>query len=358
VGVMPAELLTWVRRGSHPVWQAPLVQTRRLTASLAVGLVALAGVAGCRTSPDVAAYVGHDEVTVDQLQAAVDERLDDPALAAATKGREAEFTRLVLTRLVQAEVYDQVARRYAVTVDDGDVQARLEQLLGGEDPETLYAQAAAQGVARADVLETVRQQLVRREVAEAEGLAGGLSEEQLRSDYQAALPFLSQVRLGYVTVPDQAAADAAVAALQADPGAYPALAAQYPGATTLPEVSTRAPDQVPTPLADPVAAAAPNSAFSLTVPDVPGVVVVFVGEPAVPTFEEARPQLEQAAEEKVDQAAQQLVTDVRADLDVTVNPRYGVLQDGAIVPDDSGVVHLLDAANDTGGGTGTAAAGN
>ena len=131
------------------------VQTRRLTASLAV-LVALAGVAGCRTDPSVAAYVGEEQVTVDELETAVDSRLEDPALAEAATGREDEFTRLVLTRLVQAELYDRFAERYGVTVDDGDVQARLDELLAGEDPEAVYAQAASQGVARAYVRETVR----------------------------------------------------------------------------------------------------------------------------------------------------------------------------------------------------------
>ncbi len=336
------------------LWHAPLVQKRRLTASLAVGLVALAGVAGCRSDPSVAAYVGDEQVTVDELQTAVDTRLEDPALAEAAAGREDEFTRLVLTRLVTAELYDRVAQRYGITVDDAEVQARLDELLAGEDPEAVYAQAAAQGVARADVFETVRQQLLRQRVAESQGLAGELGEEELRAAYEQQAPSLAQVRLGYVNVPDQAAADAAVAALNADPGAYPAIAAQYPGQATLPEVTTRAPADVPAPLADVVGSAAPNSATSLTVPDLPGVLVVFVGEPAVPSFEEARPDLEEAALADADAAAQELVADVRAGIDVTVNPRYGTIEDGAVVPSDDGVVDLLEEA----GGTAPAAAGD
>jgi hypothetical protein len=336
------------------LWHARSVQKRRLTASLAVGLVALAGVAGCRSDPSVAAYVGDEQVTVDELQTAVDTRLEDPALAQAATGREDEFTRLVLTRLVTAEVYDRVAQRYGVTVDDADVQARLDELLAGEDPEAVYAQAAAQGVARADVFETVRQQLLRQRVAESQGLAGEPSEEELRAAYEQQAPSLAQVRLGYVNVPDQAAADAAVATLNADPGAYPTIAAQYPGQATLPEVTARAPADVPAPLADVVSGAAPNSATSLTVPDLPGVLVVFVGEPAVPSFEEVRPDLEEAARADADAAAQELVTDVRADIDVTVNPRYGVIEDGAVVPSGDGVVDLLEEA----GGTAPAAAGD
>jgi peptidyl-prolyl cis-trans isomerase SurA len=330
------------------------VRTPRLTTTLAVGLAALATVAGCRTSPDVAAYVGDAQVTVNELQSAVDERLANADLAAATEGREAEFTRLVLTRMVQAEVYARAAAQYGVTVDDADVQARIDELIGDQDPEQVYAQAAAQGVGRDDVFETVRQQMVRQAIAAEQGVDAGLSEEELRADYEEQLPGLSQVQLGYVTVPDQAAADAAVATLQADPAAYPALAAQYPGSTTLPQVQPRSPDQVPTVIADQVTAAAPNTAFSTTVSELPGVLVVFVGEPVAPSFEEVRPQLEQAAQAEADSAAQQLVTDVQDGLDITVNPRFGVLDEGQVVPDEGGVVDLLDDAE----GTGAAAAGD
>lgn len=339
--------------GEAGLWHARVVHTRRLTASLAVGLVALAGVAGCRSDPSVAAYVGDEQVSVDELQAAVDARLEDPALASAATGREDELTRLVLGRLVGAELYDRVAQRYGVTVDDGEVRARLDELLAGEDPETVYAQAAAQGVGRADVFETVRQQVVRQRIAASQGL-GGVSEEQLRAAYTEALPSLSQVRLGYVNVPDQAAADAAVAALRADPGAYPGIAAQFPGQATLPEVTPRSPQDVPPPIADAVAAAAPGTATSLTVPGLPGVLVLFVGEPVVPTFEEARPQLLEGARAEADAAAEQLVEQARAEVEITVNPRFGALEEGAIVPFDDGVVDLLEEA----GGTLPAAAGN
>jgi hypothetical protein len=339
---VPAPCVTPVVAPSHSV------RTRRLTTTLAVGLAALAAVSGCRTSPSVAAYVGDEQVTVAELESAVDERLENPDLAAATQGREDEFTRLVLTRMVQTEVYAQAAEQFGVAVDDADVQARIDELIGDQDPEQVYAQAAAQGVGRADVFETVRQQLVRQRIAAEEGVDAGVSEEELRADYAEQLPGLSRVQLGYVTVPDQAAADAAVATLQADPAAYPAVAAQYPGDTTLPQVQPRGREEVPTVIADQVTAAAPNTAFSTTVSELPGVLVVFVGEPLAPSFEEVRPQLEQAAQAEVDTAAQQLVTDVRDGLDITVNPRFGVLDEGQVVPDDSGVVDLLDAAGDTG----------
>jgi peptidyl-prolyl cis-trans isomerase SurA len=77
------------------------------------------------------------------------------------------------------------------------------------------------------------------------------------------------------------------------------------------------------------------------------VVVTFVAGTVYPTFEEVRPDLEKEAAAQVDQAATTLIDDVRKGLDVTVNPRFGVLQDGKLVPDSGGVVDILgdDAAS-------------
>ena len=54
---------------------------RTLLAGLAVTL-AVTGLGGCRTAPTVAAYVGSDEIGVDDLDAAVAQRTAEPAVAA------------------------------------------------------------------------------------------------------------------------------------------------------------------------------------------------------------------------------------------------------------------------------------
>jgi peptidyl-prolyl cis-trans isomerase SurA len=71
-----------------------------------------------------------------------------------------------------------------------------------------------------------------------------------------------------------------------------------------------------------------------------GVIVGFVDP--YPPFEEVRPQLEQQAADAAAQAGTALVEEVRSDLDVTVNPRFGVLKEGRLVPDGNGVVDLLE----------------
>jgi hypothetical protein len=303
--------------------------------------VTVSGLSACRTSPNVAAYVGDEQVTVTELDSAVTERLADKDIAAYADGKPDEFTRRVLSLLVQEEVYAAASERYDVQVTNDDVRARIAELLGSDNPDDVYSQLAQQGIGREDVFENVRQQLLRQRIAAAEGKAGGLDTAALQAAYDAARAGLAQVSFGYITVPDDATAAAVLAQLTADPASYAALAAQYPGPSTLPALETRAPDKVPSVLAQGIAAAAPNTGFSTAVPEAGGVVVTFVAGTVYPTFEEARPDLEKQAADRADQAGTSIIDGVRKDLGVTVNPRYGVLQDGKLVPGDTGVVDIL-----------------
>jgi peptidyl-prolyl cis-trans isomerase SurA len=314
--------------------------------------VAVSGVTACRTSPSVAAYVGDEQVTVAELDTAVEERTADEDIAAFASNAPEEFDRQVLNLLVQTEVHAAAAEQYGVEVTDAQVRSRIDELLGEDDPDTVFSQLAQQGISREDVLETIRQQLIRREIALAEGQVEEPSDEELGAQYENAREGLAEVRFGYITVPDQATADALVTQLQADPSRYAGFAAQFPGQTTLPEIDQRGLGDVPGPIAEQVAAAQPNTAFAVTVDDVPGVIVTFVEGVTYPTFEELRPQLEQQFVEQADAAGTELVNGVREDLDVTVNPRFGTLdENGELVPGGGGVVQLLeDQAAD--GGTG------
>ena len=324
------------------MWQPRGVQIRRLTAVAAAG-IALVGLAGCRTSPNVAAYVGDEQVTVSELEAAIEERRADPAIAEFADTGAETFTRRVLTGLVEDEVHATAAERYGVEVTGDDVRDRIDELLGDDDPTAVFAELAAQGVSRQDVFSSVEQQLVRLRIAEAEDLAAGLEEDALRARYDEIAPQQAEYSLGYITVPDQGAADEAVAALEDDPAAYAELAEQFPGETTLPEPQTVPTQEVPPPFAEQVAEAEPGSAFAIPVEGVDGVVVVFVADVTLPTFEELRPQLEQEAAGQAEEAVQQLLDEVREDLGIVINPRYGTFDEGAIREGGSDVVEILGA---------------
>ncbi len=322
------------------MWQPRGVQIRRLTAAAVAGL-ALAGLAGCRTAPSVAAYVGDARVTVAELESAVEDRLADPAIEEFAAGDPDGYTRQVLTRLVQDQVHTEAAERYGIEVTRPEVRDRLDQLLEGQDQEQVFAGLAAQGLSREDAFFLVRQQLVRLAIAEEEGLTGPLSEEALRERYEQSTADAAQIDFGYITVPDQRTAQQVVAALEANPDRYDELADRYAGTYTLAQVESRPLDQIPGPLAEQAAEAEPGTAFAVPVEETGGIVVGFRAPAA--SFEDVRPQLEQEASGEVEQAVAPVLEDVREDLDVVVNPAYGDLQDdGQVQPADGGVVDILE----------------
>lgn len=336
---------------------------RILLAGSAVAL-AVTGLAGCRTSPTVAAYVGNRTISVGTVDAAVAAREHaDPAVAAYAKAHQAAFTRQVLTFLVTDDVYNAVSDRYRVRVSDDAVRARITTLLAGNDPAQVYGQLAAQGIGRRDVFENVRQQLVRQQVATKAGLSDALSESALQARYQQVRSSLAERQFGYITVPDQATADAVLAQLNGNPAAYPTVAAQHAGTYTLPALQPQTADQVPSALATGFKSAAPNTGYAVPVPQV-GVVVVYVGDTVYPAYAEVRGQLQQEAQSAIDTKAQQLVDTIRTKLPVTVNPRYGALEKGSVAEPSGGVVDILGsgsssaAASSSGtpasGGSGTA----
>ena len=303
--------------------------------------VAVSGLSACRTSPNVAAYVGESTVSVSELDEAVADRLTDERVAAFAANDEAGFTRRVLSLLVQEEVYAEAAERYDVQVSDSDVRARVDELLGEDDPDEVYAQLADQGISRQDVVENVRQLLTRERIAESEGQAEGLDDAALQARYEETRESLGELSFGYIAVPDQPTADAVLAQLTANPAGYEAVAAQYPGSYTLPALESRAAEELPDVLAEGITGAAPNTGFTTPVPETGGIVVTFVAGTVYPSFEEVRPQLEQEATQAAEQAGTELVAEVRSDLGVTVNPRFGVLEDARLVPAEGGVVDIL-----------------
>ena len=65
--------------------------------------------------------------------------------------------------------------------------------------------------------------------------------------------------------PDEATAQQVVTALQAQPGRYAEFAARFAGDFTLPAVQPTAAADIPPPLAEQAAAAAPGTAFAVPV---------------------------------------------------------------------------------------------
>jgi peptidyl-prolyl cis-trans isomerase SurA len=316
------------------------VLKRRVPRVLVTGFlltVAVSGLSACRTSPTVAAYVGDERVTIAELESAIAERRSDPEIDAFATTDPGAFARRVLSLLVDEQVHAAAAQRYDIDVGNDDVRARIDQLLGEDDPEAVFGQLAAQGIGEADVFENVRQQLIRQELA-AEGGADAPGEEALRARYGEVRNSLGEYSFGYIATPDAAAAQAVLGQLTADPASYAAVAAQYPDALTMTALESRAEAdlaQLPARLVEGITTAAPNTGFTVPGPDPGQVVVVFVAGTVYPPFEEVRPQLEQEAEETADAAGTEVVEDVRSDLRVRLNPRFDE-------PGENSVVDILE----------------
>jgi peptidyl-prolyl cis-trans isomerase SurA len=342
------------------MWESPGVLKRRVPRLLVTGFllaVAVGGLSGCRTSPNVAAYVGQEQITVAQLDSAVDERLADNDVAAYAKAHGAAFRRQVLTSLIDRKVFAEAARRYGVTVGDGEVRSRYAELLAARntDAATLEKSAAQSGASPGDILDQVRDIVVLEKIATATGKGDPLTETALQQRYQQELPSLTQKEVGLIQVADQPAADAVLAQLVADPTAYPTVAAANPGQNTLPALQVLDTTQLPSQVASQIQAAAPNTGFTVPLQG-SGVVVVFVGNSVTPAYAEVRPKLVEEAATSVDKAGASLVSKVRSGMRLTVNPRYGVFKGGSVTEPTGGLVDILgtsaSAAPSTGGAGG------
>lgn len=316
----------------------------RRTAALALTVLALAG---CRTSPGVAAYVGEQTITTDQLETTVAGGLAESSVAEIFAGQEAEYRRMVLQELIATEVYQAAAAKYDVSVTEGEVDDRLAQIFLTQDEEQFYAAQAEQGVTSDNVREQVRRFILGEKIAEAAGLDEALSEEALTRRYDEVSGEFEQIRLGFITVADQATADAVLAELVADPGAYPALAEQYAGQNTLPEITPVTLTEIGPQLGPLTAETEAGQGYTLPLEQTGEVAVGFVAEIVVPGFEELRPTLEQQAGEQVQADLSAELTAVRQSLDIEVNPRYGSLDEaGELVVDDRDVVSVVDEPAD------------
>ncbi len=310
-------------------------------------LVALGGLAGCRTEPSVAAYVGDLVITTDQLAEAIDERMADENIAAVVEPGDADYQRAVLSQLVQQAVYRILSDNYDISITDRDVDVKLEELLAdAQSPEAVYAQLAAeQQLSEIDIRENVRQAMVREEIAAVEGLDGAIQTAALRERYEEVKDQLSVIELGFITVPDQPTADATLAALLADPASYPQQAATYANPYTQPTLVSSPLAEIPAELVPSVLQTGVGQGFTVAIPRTGGIVVGYVASLDVPPFVDVEDDLRAEASGGVDAAVGDLVTAFVSELDIDINPRYGSFDQGQVVPaTDGGVVRILEGA--------------
>lgn len=100
---------------------------RRLLAVAAVPLL-LIGLSSCRSDPTVAAYVGDDEITLDQIDSYYDKAAQDPVSSQLVSENRGEIKPRLVSMLVFIELLREAADDAGVPVTAGDVAQTKTQI--------------------------------------------------------------------------------------------------------------------------------------------------------------------------------------------------------------------------------------
>ena len=305
--------------------------TRRTAAAASLAAVlALSACGGGQVRSGAAALVGDQRLSTADLGDTVTAALAAPGVAQEITSDVPGYQRSVLSEFITVEIVEEAARRAGVELDQAAVDAEyaaLVEQVGGE--EALAEQAAMAGLDDERVRAIARNRALTEALADALVPAGGVDRAELQAAYDAGE--YDQVRVAVVVLPSLAEAQALLPeAAAADPEAFAALATarsidQASGAEggdlgLQPRSAFEQAGQVA--LGEQAFAAAPGATFVTEVPQGGAVVRVLARETT--TLQEATPELvAQLQQPERDAAVEAAVREAAADLDITVNPRFG-----------------------------------
>ncbi|CAA9336811.1 MAG: hypothetical protein AVDCRST_MAG16-1624 [uncultured Frankineae bacterium] len=205
-----------------------MIRSSRLAAATALAVLLLSGCGSASLRPGAAAVVGEERIPADRLTAVVERGLSDPQAAEALGQDRAAFQRQTLGRLINREVLQAAAEREGVTVDQGDVDALLQQAISAAGSrEAVEAQVAQNGISKQDLPGVVRDAVLEQALADELTKDEQVTDEQLQEQYAQGLAQYDQVRSRHILVADEAQARAILAQVQADPSRFAALAAEF-----------------------------------------------------------------------------------------------------------------------------------
>jgi len=165
-----------------------VIRSSRLAVSAGLAVLVLSGCGSGAVRPGAAALVGDTRIGTDRLQEVVERGLADPQAEQQLGQDRPAFQRATLSRLINREVLAAAAEREGVTVDEGDVDALIEDFSGqAGGREALEAQAAQSGIAAADLPDILRDVALEQALGDELTEDEQVPEEQLRSLYQQAV---------------------------------------------------------------------------------------------------------------------------------------------------------------------------
>ena len=310
--------------------------SRRLAGGTAI-LAAAVALSGCGAAPraGAAAVVGTTRISDGSLEQIVSRSLADPTAARAVGDNRNDYFRQALTRLINRVVLNRGAADNGVSVTAGQVDDRLaqfEQQSGG--PAALRQQAAQSGVAPADLRDFVKDVVLRDALGDKLTAGVPVDPKALQDAYNANLAQYDQVHAAHILVNDQAQAQQLLGRVQADPGSFAALAAQFSTDTGSKDaggdLGFTGRGQLVKPFEDAIFAAQPGD--YLLVQTQYGFHVVHVIEHRTTSLSQATPELRrQVLRQQVEERTNAAMAAAAKELGVTVNPRFGTYQDLQVV---------------------------
>jgi parvulin-like peptidyl-prolyl isomerase len=295
-----------------------------------VGPLALALLlVSCAAFETAAAVVNGRKIDEGEFRRQLDYLAADPRFAAEIPAaqqatQKKSLARQLLTFLIHQEFIDDYADDRGISVSDGEVEARLNDLIAGQGEEAFRAQLADSGATPSDARSFISKQVLREKVAQAV-VDEEVPDEMLSQAYEARAAEFSQVHVAHILVSDQEQAENILG--RATPGNFGRLARQLsedPGSATQGgDLGTRGAADFVEPFR--------QATLDIPVGEIGGPIetqfgfhLVYVIERTALPFNEVREQL--LIEVGQESFTQWLLEQIRR-ADILVNPRYGVLDE-------------------------------
>lgn len=303
----------------------------RSVLALATSAVLLAGCGG--TPGDAAATVNGRTVTESELELMVRSQVEDPqGPVAGLEGDQrntqiAEVQRQVLTQLIRLELVSQVAEERGITVSEEEVEERWQREIAFQgDEETLRELIASLGLTEEQAREQLAAQVQQDKLRESVAESVEVTDEELRELYESRSDQNEQAEVSHILVADEAEANAIIDLLeQGEPFEELATARSLDEGSAVQggNLGVRPRGSYVEPFDEAVWNAEEGEIVG-PVETQFGYHVIRVEEFRTNTFDDLEESLrDELRSQRADDAFRELVSDLFADADVSVDSRFG-----------------------------------
>jgi foldase protein PrsA len=317
----------------------PIRRSRRLAAVAGLAVLVLSGCGDAAMRSASAAMVGDTSITTDTLSGLVERGLSDPQAAQQLGADRDTYQRQVLARLINSEVLDEAAKRAGVEVTPGEVDQQIAEFAeqaGGR--EALEQQAAQSGISPTDLPDFVRDIVVEQALGDELTKDVDVPREALQAAYDQNIAQYDQVRSRHILVPNEQQARDILAQVRADESRFAPLAAEFSTDTSNKDAGGDlglVGKGAFVPEFEQLLFSAEPGTYDVVQTQF-GWHVVNVLERVTTPLSEAEPELRRTAlQDERTARTQELLRTTAAQLDITVNSRFGTWnpETGTVEPD-------------------------